>query len=341
MSYLDVKYLLLLSSYLRNFKQKSSKVFNFSCPICNDSAKKLTKSRGYAIVTPNNLHIYCHNCQYTAKFPAFLKHLNYNLYAEYLFEKFQNNPQENLEQQVKNLIIPVKFDKLIEYKELPGSIRCDHLPDDHYCIEYLKSRKIPLQHYRLLQYTDDYKSVINDLVPEYEKEILSEPRLIIPFYNEYNELIAVSGRSLESVSYKLRYVTVRLDETTDKLIYGMERLNKNNLITICEGPLDSLQLSNCIAAGNADLISVAKKLDVENVRLIWDNEPYNKDVVKQLDKALGLGYDIVIWPENWPYKDINEAILGGETEKSLERVLTQNTFHGLIGTLKLQSWKRT
>jgi hypothetical protein len=105
--------------------------------------------------------------------------------------------------------------------------------------------------------------------------------------------------------------------------------------------LDSLQLSNCIAAGNADLISVAKKLDVENVRLIWDNEPYNKDVVKQLDKALGLGYDIVIWPENWPYKDINEAILGGETEKSLERVLTQNTFHGLIGTLKLQSWKRT
>ena len=45
--YIDSKFLRLISSRLRNFKQKKDYLWNFSCPFCGDSAKNKTKARGY------------------------------------------------------------------------------------------------------------------------------------------------------------------------------------------------------------------------------------------------------------------------------------------------------
>jgi hypothetical protein len=338
MLYLDRKYLLLLSNSLRNFKQKSSNLFNFSCPVCHDSEKKSTKARGYAMARSDHLHVYCHNCQYSSSFSTFLKNQNYNLHAEYLFEKFQHSSTPSVEENFKQFISSPKFDKLIEYSELPLAIRCDHLPETHYCIKYLQQRKIPISLYKLLQFTEDYKQFIQTLIPHNEKEIIAEPRLIIPFYDEYNDLLAVSGRSFGESKNKLRYVTVRTTDSIEKLIYGLERINKNVMINICEGPLDSLHVPNCVAAGNADLIAVAEKIGTKNVRLIWDNERYNKNILSGIDKAMSLGYNVVIWPDSWKYKDINDAVMGGET--LIEKVLTDNTFSGIIGKMKFNSWKR-
>jgi hypothetical protein len=44
----DSKYVRLISSRLRNFKQKKDYLWNFSCPFCGDSQKNKTKARGYA-----------------------------------------------------------------------------------------------------------------------------------------------------------------------------------------------------------------------------------------------------------------------------------------------------
>ena len=90
--YLDRKYILLVSSRLRNFKQRKQDVFNFSCPICGDSAIKTTKARGYITLSKKFAgYIYtCHNCSVSMGFAPFLKHVDSEKYKEYVMEKFQD-----------------------------------------------------------------------------------------------------------------------------------------------------------------------------------------------------------------------------------------------------------
>ena len=47
MSYLDVKYIQLLSPSLEKFKQNHTNLWNFRCPECGDSKKHKNKRRGF------------------------------------------------------------------------------------------------------------------------------------------------------------------------------------------------------------------------------------------------------------------------------------------------------
>ncbi len=46
-SYIDTKYVNLVSSRLPLFKRKHQGLYNFRCPFCGDSQKSKTKARGY------------------------------------------------------------------------------------------------------------------------------------------------------------------------------------------------------------------------------------------------------------------------------------------------------
>ena len=108
------------------------------------------------------------------------------------------------------------------------------------------------------------------LIPNHGKQLLNDARLVIPFYDEYNDLIAVSGRALENSSDKLRYVTVRTNDSTDKLIYGLDRVDLTKPVKIVEGPIDSLFLNNCVASGDSSLAIAAKFVDAEQKILLFD-----------------------------------------------------------------------
>ena len=54
--FVDTKYIHQISFRLRNFKQKSQKLWNFSCPICGDSQRNKTKARGYIYEVKNHLN---------------------------------------------------------------------------------------------------------------------------------------------------------------------------------------------------------------------------------------------------------------------------------------------
>jgi len=62
MSYIDTKFLNLLSSRLPKFKRKSADLFNFRCPHCGDSKKSSSKARGFVYLKKNNMFFKCHNC---------------------------------------------------------------------------------------------------------------------------------------------------------------------------------------------------------------------------------------------------------------------------------------
>ncbi len=47
MNLVDSKYIGLVSSCLQKFKKVKTDLYNFRCPICGDSQKNKSKTRGY------------------------------------------------------------------------------------------------------------------------------------------------------------------------------------------------------------------------------------------------------------------------------------------------------
>jgi len=338
---IESKYVRLISSRLRNFKQKKDYLWNFSCPICGDSQKNKTKARGYVFPKGNNLFYRCHNCGVSISVGNFIKAVDESLYKEFVLEKYKSGETNNTRSANTILNIPSpRFDKLDKQKVFEHAEWVDKLPSGHFCLIYCVKRQIPSNILSKLLFTPHYKQFCDTLVPNHGKTIVDDARLVIPFYDEYNELIAVSGRALETGDKTLRYITLRTNDSQDKLIFGMDRVDLNQTVKIVEGPVDSLFLKNCIASGDANLVLCADAISSDKIVLIFDNEPRNKEIVKMMQNAIGLKYDVVIWPDTIGGKDINEIILSGKSQDEIEEIISSNTFRGIEAQLKFNMWKK-
>ena len=341
MLHTDSKYIKLVSSRLRNFKQKDAYLWNFSCPICGDSQKNKLKARGYVFKKGNDLFYRCHNCGIGTSLANLLKNLDTALHSEYVLERYKTG--ESGVKNYSNVAISVpspKFGRLQKSKVFEHAEWINKLSPEHFCLIYATKRLIPTQFYDKLLFTSHYKQFITSLVPNHGKQLLDDARLVIPFYNVYNELIAVSGRALETSDKTLRYVTIRVKESDDKLIYGLDRVDLNKPVKIVEGPIDSMFLSNCVASGDANLTLVAKDIDCAKKILIFDNEPRNKEIVKMMQDAIKSGHDIVIWPDIIKAKDINEMIVSGISVDEIESIISTNSFTDIKAQMRFVSWKK-
>jgi transcription elongation factor Elf1 len=338
---IESKYIRLISSRLRNFKQKKDYLWNFSCPICGDSKKNLSKARGYVFQKGTNLFFNCHNCGVGTNLGNLIKQVDPSLHKEYVLERYKSGESGFSNFKSPSFDIPApRFDKVAKEKHFEHAEWVSKLPSGHFCLVYCTNRRFLSIMVDTLLFTPNYKKFCDALVPNHGKEITADARLVIPFYDKYNTLIGVSGRALENSDYKLRYVTLRTNESQDKLIYGMDKVNTNELVKIVEGPLDSMFLTNCVGSGDSALIQTAKLIDAENKVLIFDNEPRNKEIVKLMDDAIKLGYNVVIWPDTMEQKDINEMVMAGFSPDEIERIISSNTFTGLRAQMKFISWKK-
>ena len=88
-SYIDIKFLNLLSTRLPKFKRKSDNLFNFRCPHCGDSQKSASKARGFVYRKKNDMFFKCHNCGMGQTLGNLIKFLDLK------WEKDCLNPQDN------------------------------------------------------------------------------------------------------------------------------------------------------------------------------------------------------------------------------------------------------
>ena len=337
----DSKYIGIISHRLRNFKRKNDYVWNFSCPICGDSKKNASKARGYVYKKGNNLFYSCKNCGLGTSLGKLLEQVDGTLYKEYILERYKSGESGNSNFKEPTFNVPSpRFDKLDKPKIFEHAEFCSNLPAEHFCLTYLKNRQIPKQFYSQLLFTSHYKQFIDALVPNHGKKLVDDARVIIPFYDSYNNLIAVSGRALETSDKTLRYITIRTTDNEEKLVFGMDRVSVHDTVHIVEGPIDSLFIRNCVASGDANLAVVANNISAGKKVLIFDNEPRNKDIVKMMQESIKSNHHIVIWPDTMPGKDINEMILNGYTPGEIESIISSNTVSGLEAQLKFNFWKK-
>ena len=338
---IDQKYVGMISHRLRNFKRKQDYVWNFSCPLCGDSKKNVLKARGYVYKKGNNLFYSCKNCGIGTSIGKLLEQVDGSLYKEYILERYKagESGSSNYTKPTFNVPSP-RFDKLDKQKQFEHAEFCSDLPSGHFCLDYLKHRKIDEIHYKSLLFTQKYKQFIDALVPNHGKKLVDDARLIIPFYDVYNNLIAVSGRALETNDKTLRYITIRTTDSEEKLVFGMDRVSVHEPVRIVEGPIDSLFVKNCVASGDSSLTTVADNISAGKKVLIFDNEPRNKEIVKLMQESIKSNHHIVIWPNTIEAKDINEMVMSGISPAEIESIISSNTFSGLEAQTKFVFWKK-
>jgi len=337
--WIDIKYANLLSVQLEKYKVRQTNPYlaNFRCPICGDSKTSKSKARGYIYQKLNALFYKCHNCGVGLSIGNFIKELNSGLFKEYSLERYKEGysiPSTSKNKVDFTFKPPVFKEKRLLDRLLP---RLDSLPDTNEAVQYCLLRKIPKEKFSSLYFIDDV-NLIEQIAPSYKDKLIKlTPRLVIPYYDRNDNLIAVTCRSLRNEN--LRYLNIVIDKTAS-LIYNIENVDTSKTVYCCEGPIDSMFLSNAIAASSSNLQRVSKHVPKHNLVLIFDNQPRNKEIVKIMKDAAQNSFKMVVWPENIQQKDINEIICSGTSPEKVLDVINNNTFSDLSLKLKLNSWSK-
>jgi hypothetical protein len=328
---IDLRYLAQIAPRLSLFKKKSESLYNFRCVFCGDSQKNKHKTRGYVYQSKDHLSFKCHNCNLSCSLDNLISFIDPSIHKAYRLDKFRDKGVAGH--------TPFLIPKEDEQKASVGidlKLPClEDLPSDNLAVQYAKLRMLPRDRWSSLYYCENMKS-LEYLNPAYEGRLPEEARMIIPFHDKNGNITGITGRAI--TPSKLRYVTMRISESP--LVYGLDRVDVNRKIYITEGQIDSMFVENAIAPGGTDFERAIRFIPRENIVLVFDNQPRNKQVVHKIEGMIVKNYDIVIWPKDWNYKDINDAVMNGLSTLEIMTVLANNTHSGLALKLAIRDWKR-
>ena len=321
MNLVDSKFIGLISSRLEKFKQVKPNLYNFRCPICGDSKKNKSKTRGYLYNIKADINFRCHNCGASMTFSNFLKQLDPVIHKQYVFERFKNNSTG------RGTVVEEPTFKFEEpkFKTKLSIPLCSEVQRGR---EYLQKRRLDPEKF---YWAEDFTGFINSIKPTFGSNVPKESRIVIPLYYNKN-LIGVQGRSLLPNSVK--YITTIFYNDAPK-IYGLDTIRKSSPVFVTEGPFDSTFIRNSIAMCGAD--GDVGKWGVSTPVWVYDNEPRSKEITARISTTIDRGDKVVIWPKNIREKDINDMVLAGHDVQS---IVESNVYEGLEANLKFTTWKR-
>jgi hypothetical protein len=340
MLYIDSKYAGYLGARLRNFKQRDAYVWNYSCPVCGDSATNKLRARGYIFRSKTELFCKCHNCGYSSNLGNLIKRVDPTLYDEYVLERYKAGANKHNSHKDVTQIIPEQPTVKVELLDdiLSPLSRVDLMPETHPAVKYVAKRLIPKDKWHLLYFAPKFKAFTNTVTPKFEEPIVGEhPRMIIPFFNAHGKCFAYQARAYGNEEPK--YYTIKVDETEEN-IYGLERVDYSKRIYVVEGPIDSLFLPNCIAVAGASFDTPTIRQILTNATIVMDNEPRNKDIVKQMGKYIEAGYSVCMYPDTVTQKDINQMVEEGISPGEILNLINTNTFTGMEAKLIYSKWRK-
>jgi len=340
-SFIDKKYINLCSSKLERFAWKKQNLANCRCPICGDSRKNKSKARGFFYEKQNNFFYRCFNCGFGANIYNFLKEVYPSLCKEYALEQFKSGKTNNVEK-TEMIFSKPKFKP--KHNLLKPLLCVKDAPDNHIVRQFVEMRKIPKKYWDVLYFTDDFGSYMQLVDPDVTR-MVPEPRLVIPFFNKKDEVVAVQGRSLTmqgeaNARQTARYITVKADKSIDRLWYGMWRANPKKVVYVVEGPIDSLFVPNTVAMVGAGAIEkIPDRFKDTEMVFCLDNEPRNPHIVNYVEKLIEMGKSVCIWPDSLTEKDINDMIYRMSASE-IKKMIDKNTFSGLEAKLRFNQWRK-
>ena len=321
MDHIDSKFIGLLSSRLEKFKRVKSNLYNFRCPICGDSKKNKSKTRGYLYAVKANTNFKCHNCGASMSLNNFLKDIDPTLHKQYAMEKFKSGHTG------RNFVSEEPVFKF-EIPKFKQKINLPKASENPKSAGYLIARKLNPENF---YYAEQFKKFTNSIKHTFDDTRYEEERIIIPLYYK-KILIGFQGRSINP--NPIKYITVMINDDSPK-IYGMDNIRTDAPVYVTEGPFDSTFISNAIAMCGAD--ADVGRWGINDPVWIYDNEPRNREILSRIERSINDGERIVIWPDSIDDKDINDMVMSGIDVQS---VIESNTYSGLEAKLKFNTWKK-
>jgi transcription elongation factor Elf1 len=335
--FIDRKFLGLVQYRLERFVQKNNDLYNFRCPFCLDSKKNKSKARGYIYRKVNNYFYRCHNCGVSITFGHFLKHIDQTAYKQYVLEQYADGggghspvAKPDFEDLKGNA-----FEHFLKRPKVLSISKVSDLPESHYAKDYIINRRIPEEFWNEIYYTDKFKDFMDADFPEHGKVDLPNDDRIVLFYTDENGNITnVAGRALSDI--KLRYISIKVSDA--KKIFGLHRLDVSKPAVVVEGQFDSFFIGNCVATGDSALYAIPDQYPDIEWTMVYDNEPRNKEIVREVRRAILRGYHVCIFPTNLPEKDINDMVIAGH---DVNQLIRDNTYQGATAMMKFIGWNKT
>lgn len=341
MLWIEEKYVALVSSQLQQFAKKDARLWNFRCPYCGDSHKSKVKARGYIFDSGKDHLLYkCHNCNISTTFSKLLQFVDESLYKEMVMEDFaesSGSTKASLWQREPEPEVH-KNDEWKTFQSLTVPILS--LPRNHPAVQYLDSRQIPRRRYESIYYIEDTAKLAQIMPEKYEERLAYEhdSRIVFPILTRRNELVGVVARAIYEYAEK-RYINLKF--YADKnLTWNLESVDLSKTIYVFEGIMDSLFFENSVAVNTSDFMKIDGVLPKHKVVMIFDNQPRNRELLKQIVKASEHGYSVALWHMDESLKDVNDMIKAGYTPEELLDHIETNKASGLALKLKIEEWRK-
>ena len=319
---------------------KYNKTYNGCCPFCKEGKSWGVKKRFYYI--PEKEVAYCHNCGYSKGSLNFILELT-------------NKPLHIVVNEIKDFDIEiqlpreeVKEEKKVTDKSLPED--CINLSDPSQ-VEYYKDNaavKIALNLIRdrkLDKGINKPKTFYISL-----KDKVHKNRLILPFYDENNDIIFYQSRGLtkKDLYERPKYLS---KVGAERSLYGIQNINPDlDYVFIFEGPIDSYFVENGLATcgiteNSSKMFTTLQKQQINKLNLyekiyVLDNQYCDKAALNKSIALVDNNEKVFIWPKELKkFKDFNDICVAGNKDKIKPEFILKNTHSGLKAKLLLTEIK--
>ena len=221
--YIEQKYLL---SHHHNYLSSQKKVITFITFVVLTVVILINlkqKDRGYVFRKEQKLLYRCHNCSKGTTLQGLLKHIDVNIYKDYIFEQFKKD-RVNKELDGKLTFTQPNFMK--GSSPLKSLKKISQLRHDHPVKRFVDSRKIPTKTHFELFFAPKFYKWVNTIIPnKFPSTEGDHPRLVIPFFDENNEFFAFKGDLSEMKN--LNTLPLNLIQIKIKSMDSIESINQN------------------------------------------------------------------------------------------------------------------
>lgn len=315
---------------------RSSNVYQASCPICREGKSWLKKKRCYYI--PNKNVIHCHNCGWHGNPVNWIMEVEGCSLSDVVKE---SNKYDNLPVQARDNPFEEVKKKASDY-ELP----CDCIDleskdelsffSDNFIIK--KAHNVLLER-NLLNAVNRPKKYYFSLT-----DFVHRNRIVIPFYDENNKIVFYQTRKVLNDDEKPKYLSKR---NSERSIFNINNVREDiPYLFITEGPLDSTFLKNGVALAGisengSETFTERQRLQLQIFPLhehifVLDNQWNDTTSKKKSKDLMESGKRVFIWPKEYSkFKDINDVCVKYKLNEFPYKFILKNSFSGMTGKMKL------
>ncbi|NBP04481.1 MAG: hypothetical protein EBU90_31235, partial [Proteobacteria bacterium] len=320
-----------------NYRPKFNRyndTYQGGCAICKEGKSLAKKRRCYYIPEHNN--IFCHNCGWNSNTYNWIKRVTGVSDTELIQEiqSYSSNEPLNIVTEEK----PVK----LQLEDLPGDA-IDLFDEQQVlfysdnkivqkCVEFIKNRRLDIA-------VNRPKSLYVSL-----KDFTHKNRLIIPFYNERNQIEFYQTRTiLITENTKPKYLS---KFNSDKTLYGLNNISlDHNCVYVFEGPINAMFMKNSVAVAGiqkGNQLFTARQQEQFDTNLKWykriwvlDSQWLDETSRIKTEKLIDQGEHVFIWPEKYGkcFKDFNEITMKYNLSEISSLFVNNNVFDPLTSLL--------